>query len=146
MPGPGRPSKFTQALADNICTQITEGKSLRAICSQEEIPCISTVIRWLRENKDFQSQYTQAKDDQADTLADEILHIADNTKPGVITKTFADGSVETREQDMTEHRKLQIDARKWIAARLKPKKYGDKVEHVGDAAQPIAISVNASKW
>jgi hypothetical protein len=43
---------------------------------------------------------------------------------------------------MIEHRRLQVDARKWIAAKLKPRKYGEKVEqtHVGDKERPILIS------
>lgn len=148
MPGPGRPSIFSPAIAQAICTQIVEGKSLRAICSQDEMPGISTVIRWLSENEEFRSQYAQAKDDQADTLADEILHIADTPLQGETRKLGPDGEiVETRQAEMTEHRKLQIDARKWIAARLKPKKYGDKTEHTHQGGdKPILISSTGAKW
>jgi len=113
------------------------------------MPELRTVMRWLGEDREgFRQQYTKAKEDQADTLAEDILHIADNTQEGVKTKTLANGQVETQAGDMTEHRKLQIDARKWIAARLKPKKYGDKVENTlkGDAENPIQINATAAKW
>lgn len=113
------------------------------------MPGISTVIRWLRENEEFRSQYAQAKDDQADTLAEEILHIADTPMQGETRKLGPEGNIlETRQAEMTEHRKLQIDARKWVAARLKPKKYGDKLEqtHRGDPQAPIVIAEAARKW
>ena len=29
---------------------------------------------------------------------------------------------------MLQHRRLQVDARKWYASKLAPKKYGEKVE------------------
>lgn len=144
----GRPSKFTAELANKICTQITEGKSLRAICLAEDMPAISNVVRWLGENKAFQEQYAIARENQADTLADEILHIADTPQLGMKKKILANGTVEVQEGDMLEHRKLQVDTRKWIAARLKPKKYGDRVEnlHTGDPEKPIAIATVAAKW
>jgi hypothetical protein len=53
---------------------------------------------------------TRAREDQADTLADEILDIAD------------DSSLDPSD------RRVKIDARKWIASKLKPKTYGDKVQ------------------
>ena len=105
----GRPSKFTQELADTICERIMNGESLRSIVSDEGMPTRSTVHKWLDENKLFSDQYARAKDNQADTLADEIMFIADNA------------------EDVQKAR-LQVDTRKWIASKLKPKKYGDKLD------------------
>lgn len=113
------------------------------------MPDLRTVMRWLADKEDFRHQYAQAKEDQADTLAEDILHIADTPLQGETRKLGPNGNVvETRQAEMTEHRKLQIDARKWIAARLKPKKYGDKVDHThgGDANRPIPLSFVAGKW
>lgn len=86
--------------------------------------------------------YARAREDQADTLADQIIQIADTPMLGVKTKTDDEGNVETTEGDMIEHRRLQVDARKWIAAKLKPKKYADRVDTTlsGDAAAPVMIS------
>ncbi len=146
----GRPTIFSDELATEICTQLAEGNSLRSICEKPEMPNIGTVLRWVLDGKheEFSKQYEMARDIQADVWADEIIHISNTPQKGVKTKTTSDGKVETQEGDMTEHRKLQIDARKWIAARLKPKKYGDKIEstHVGDANRPIAVAEIAHKW
>lgn len=70
-----------------------------------------------------------------DTIFAEILEIADTPLMGIKTTIKASG-VETTEGDMVEHRRLQIDARKWVLARMAPKKYGDKIQadlkHEGD--------------
>jgi hypothetical protein len=125
MPG-GRPSIFSEELADLICSRLAEGDSLRAICRDEAMPSVGTVCRWLNENAKFQEQYTSAREIQAETFADELVLIADTPLIGTKTKTVGD-KIETIEGDMIEHRRLQVDTRKWVAARLLPKKYGDKL-------------------
>jgi hypothetical protein len=102
---------YTPQLADSICTQIIEGKSLNSICKAEGMPKISTVIRWLNLHESFSTKYARAKEDQADTLADEILAIADDVE----------GDPDPNS------RRLRIDARKWISAHLKPRKWGDNI-------------------
>lgn len=109
----GRPSKFSQDLAEKICEQIAHGKSLRAICAEDDMPSTSTVCKWLNENQDFSEQYTRARSEQADYFVEEIVEIADNV---------------TAESAAVAKAKLQIDARKWAASKIAPKKYGDKTE------------------
>lgn len=109
----GRPTKYTQQLADEICERIMNGESLRSIVSDAGMPNRSSVHKWLAENKAFSDQYAKAKDNQADTLADELLFIADTA------------------EDVQKAR-LQVDTRKWVASKLKPKKYGDKMDVTSD--------------
>lgn len=102
------------------------------------MPHIATVMRWLAASKDFREQYVRARDIQADVLFDEIQHIADTPVIGLKTVMKATG-VETTEGDMIEHRRLQIDARKWMLGKMSPKKYGDKTTIAGDPENPIAV-------
>lgn len=123
-----RPSKFTPNLADAICELLVDGKSLRTICSTAKMPSRSTVIRWLAENEAFRNQYARARELQADTLAEEILDIADKAVLGERLKKDGKGKVlERQTRDMVERSKLMIDARKWYAGKLQPKKYGERV-------------------
>lgn len=92
------------------------------------MPDCATVFAWMRRFPEFLKQYARAKEESADAMAEDILDIADTPQIGAVTKTKPDGSVETREGDMIEHRRLQVDARKWLASKLKPKKYGDRVD------------------
>lgn len=97
------------------------------------MPHESTVRSWVVEDRDgFSTHYTRARDIALDVMADELLEIADTPQMGVRTKV-SDGKVERIEGDMIEHRRLQVDARKWYLSKLAPKKYGDKVdvEHSG---------------
>lgn len=109
MPG-GRPSDYTSELADRICEQLSLGKSLRTICAAEEMPSIQTIFNWMRRHPEFLEQYTRAKEESADALTDEMVDIADD-KAGD-----------------PQRDRLRVETRKWIAAKLKPKRYGDKVD------------------
>lgn len=122
----GRPSIYTPKLRDEICSRLAEGMSLRKICKSEDMPTTGTVCRWIAEDSEFSEQYAKAREAQAETMADEILDIADEVPPmNPVTGAYDSGAVN--------HTRLRIDARKWVAAKLLPKKYGDKVsmEHSG---------------
>lgn len=134
----GRPSKFSQELADEICLIVsTSSIGIRRLCAQHpEFPDPVTIYRWMLKNEEFRKQYARAKEFQCQLLFDEIVEIADTAKPGVVVKTDAVGKKETIYRDMTDHRRLQIDARKWSLSKLLPKKYGDRLEVAG-ASDPL---------
>jgi hypothetical protein len=136
----GRPSEYSEETALRICERLIEGDSLRKICRDEDMPGISTVLRWLDAHEKFRTHYARAREAQADTLADEITDIADTPLVGQVKKTTEDG-VEITEEDMLGHRRLQIDARKWIASKLKPRKYGEKLELGSDPDSPLQINI-----
>jgi len=137
----GAPTTFTKHIADVICIRISEGESLRKILRDEGMPPQSVVYEWLLRHPAFAEQYTRAREEQADTLADEIIAIADE-QPEIIPV------IDKRTGELIEHKldnaflqwqKNRIDARKWTAMNLKPKKYGERVALAGDADSPIKI-------
>lgn len=127
----GRPTKYTPKLGSRICRQITEGIPVRRICSTVGIS-VSTLFLWLETHADFSEQYARAREVQAQVIADEILEIADTPLIGEKVKEGKDGT-EIITGDNVDRSKLKVDARKWVAAKLLPKKYGDlrQVEHSG---------------
>lgn len=131
----GRPSDFTQEKADDICMALSEGKSLRSICHGDDMPTARTVHNWLNANEAFFQQYAKAREIQAETIFDECLDIADQQENDVIT---VDG-VDQTQHDVIARAKLRIDTRKWMAGKLRPKVYGEKVvqEHTGANGGPI---------
>lgn len=118
-----RPSNYTQEMADLICDRLANGESLRSICRDDVSPGQTTVFRWLAANDEFRKQYARARESQADAIADEILNIADEAV------------------DPAKAR-VQIDARKWLAGKMRPKVYGDKVltEVTGADGGPVQIT------
>ncbi len=123
----GRPSDFTNDIGDEICTLLISGRSLRSICREDKFPSIGTVLRWVGVNKAFQEQYTCARLDQAETIFDEILDIADNGDNDYMER-HGDSEGYQVNGDAIQRSKLRIDTRKWMLGKMKPKKYGEKVE------------------
>ena len=124
---PGRPSKYSLKLALRLCERITEGIGLRKICQEPGMPNAATVFRWLADNKEFCDLYARAREIQAELLADDIVAVADTPLRGEKTKRGKDG-LEVITGDCVERSKLMVDARKWVAAKLLPKKYGKMPE------------------
>ncbi len=125
----GRPSKYSQQLADKICAKIIEGFSLRTVCKPDDMPCVATILTWLREKPDFLAQYEKAKEEQADALAEEMLDIADDGTNDWMENYSKDGENLGWKVngEHVQRSRLRLDTRKWIASKLKPKKYGDRV-------------------
>lgn len=120
---------FTQNIADDICERIGGGQSLRSICKADGMPAMSTVFKWLNEQPAFSEQYARAREAQADALFDEIQDIADDGSNDWMERRREDGSVdEVVNHEHISRSKLRIETRRWMAGKLKPKKYGDKIE------------------
>lgn len=130
----GRPTKYSQEMADKICEQIAHGKSLRAVCAEDDMPPMKTIYRWLEANEEFRHQYARARDKQADYFAEEIIEIADSAE--------ADSAAVAKAR-------LQVDARKWAASKIAPKKYGDKSEldvKSSDGSMRPAVRIDAEEY
>jgi hypothetical protein len=120
----GRPTDFTQEIADKICLDISEGKSLRAICEDDDLPSRVTVYNWLKANESFLNQYTRAREEQADYYVEQMIEIAET------------------EKDVARAR-LRVDTLKWVASKFKGTLYGDKqtIDHQtkGEKVKPVAF-------
>jgi hypothetical protein len=128
----GRPTKYTKALADKICKAIAESSyGLRKIMVKNtEFPDVATILRWLAEDdkKYFREQYARAREAQATMMAEEILEISDDGTNDYMTIEKGDKSYNVEDREVTNRSKLRVDARKWLASKLLPKKYGDKID------------------
>lgn len=100
-------------------------------------------MRWLNDNPEFQDQYARAREAQADYWAEQIIEISDTPLLGVRTEE-SDTGTKTVQEDMLGHRRLQVDTRKWLMARMAPKKYGDKItqEVTGANGSPLVPIIN----
>lgn len=138
----GRPSKYTNKLAIQICRRIANGESVRVISRDENMPAMSTIFKWLSEKELFSEQYIKAKHLQADYYAEEIISIADDSTNDYMEKEGNDGKVyEVLNHENIGRSRLRVDTRKWLMGKLRPKKYGEKTQLVGDGGGPIE-----SKW
>lgn len=134
----GRPHGYSEEIVSVILERIAEGESLNKICKDDAMPSKSTVFKWLTEIDGFSDRYVRAREAQADVLFDEILEIADDGLND--TYTDAEGNERTN-QDVIARSRLRVDARKWMAGKLRPKKYGEKLELSGDPDRPLQTVV-----
>lgn len=109
----GRPSLFSQELADRIVAHIAEGTSLKAACIAEGISHVA-VNSWLLKHETFAKSYAHARSLQLDVYSDEVIEISDAT----IGASAAE----------VQSAKLRTDNRKWILSKLRADVYGDKLD------------------
>ena len=113
-----------ETLFNNILIEIENGKALRNILKEDEMPSTQTFYRWIDEDEEKSKQYARACEVRADAIFDEIIDIADDTSQDTISK----GDAEVQNSEWISRSRLRVDARKWIASKLNPKKYGDKTD------------------
>lgn len=125
----GAPSSYNPDIAAVICGELAAGRSLRSVCDDEGMPDKSTVFRWLAAHPEFRDQYARAKEESADALAEDILEIADDARNDWMERAADEaGAGWVLNGEHVQRSKVRIDARKWLASKLKPKKYGDRVQ------------------
>ena len=132
----GRPSIYSQELAATICDRLIYGEGLRAICRDDAMPSISTVIDWIKNKDDFSAQYAKARELQAELLLDEILEIADDSSQDTIDT--ANGKIANTE--FIARSRLRVDTRKWAMGKMS-RKFNDKIiqEVTGANGDPISL-------
>lgn len=137
----GRPSSYTEGVGTVICERIAAGESLKAICREEGMPSHVAVLRWALTIPEFRNQYTIAREMQAEILADELLEIADDGRNDWMEKQDQNGAVTGWRENGEAMRRsqLRIETRKWVAAKLLPKRWGDKTstEITGPDGSPL---------
>lgn len=131
---------YTQEIAEAICQQLAEGKSLLSICKQDGYPHESTVRMWAREDYDgFSTKYARAREVGYERLADELLDIADEAE--VAAKYDGEDVRLDLSATAVARNRLRIDTRKWMLSKMLPKVYGDKLELGGDPDRPLNANI-----
>lgn len=142
----GRPEIWSQELADRVCEKIAQGYSMRTVCAPDDMPAISTLFKWLREKPEFTQQYARATEERTEAMAEDILDIADDGSNDLMTIQKGDQTYEVENREVTNRSRLRVDTRKWLMSKMKPKKYGDKLDLTSDGkALPAPIYGGVSK-
>ncbi len=156
----GAPRRYDRAaVAERVCAELKRGRSLESICAEDGMPHVGTFLEWVDQDSPagIAQDYAHAREIGYSLLAEEILAIADKTHEWVTIqeldpdgKPLFDDKGEPRlkkvlmplSADVIAHKRVQIDTRKWMLAKMLPKVYGDKVttEHTGADGGPIAIA------
>src|SRR5262249_5743607 len=122
----GQPTKYSDEWARQFCDLISHGKSIVDICKQDGQPSRDSVYAWMREREDFSDMYARAREERADLLFERIAAIAEDATGDYVKKE--DGTLVVDHENIQRSR-LRVDTMKWMASKLAPRKYGDRVEH-----------------
>lgn len=148
----GRPSKYTKALAIKICARLATGQSMKRVSMDEKMPALSTLFLWLANHKEFSELYAQAKAESADAMAEEILDISDDGTNDWIEKELIDkktgevyDTIEVFNHEHVQRSKLRVDTRKFLMAKMKPKKYGEKLDLTSDGEKLATLPITGMK-
>lgn len=138
-----RRTKYTDEIADMICQRIADGESLRKICAEPETPPMRTVFDWLADERHaiFRTKYARAREIQADTLFDEMLEIADDSRNDWMQREASENAGWRENGEAIRRADIRIKTRQWMASKLLPKKYGDKIELAGDQNAPLQVVI-----
>lgn len=109
----GRPTDYKPEVTQVILARLSCGESLRSVCRDDDMPHLSTIYDWLGRHPEFAEQYARAKEESADAWAEKIADVADGTLSGEYDPQAA---------------RVAMDGYKWTASKLKPRKYGDKID------------------
>ena len=126
----GKTTEYTPQLVEEICYAVScSSYGIKKLCKlNKHWPSHDTIYRWLAMEKEFSDLYARAKRLQIEVIVDEILEIADDTSNDSVINE-EDGKF-TIDHEHINRSRLRIDTRKWLAAKLCPRLYGDKDECV----------------
>jgi hypothetical protein len=122
LPDGSREHRYSRELAEQILRRLSMGETLAEICADPAIPVSTGAVRqWDVYDRDgwFSAAYARARRQQVEAWSDELLKIADDPR------------LEPND------RRVRLDTRKWIMARLNPNRWGDKVTVAGDLDAPL---------
>jgi hypothetical protein len=127
----GRPTTYTQELADEVCERVARGETLRAIEELPHMPAKTTIWRWRHENEAFRTQYAHAREASAYAFENRALDYCDRLEQA---------SSITEVQGLKEAAQIL----KWAAGVRAPKSHGDltKLEHTGGGGAPLSVVIN----
>ncbi len=129
----GRPSSYNEDIAALLCERLSNGESLRTICSEDAMPAKATVFKWLAANPSFVDQYTRARETQVELMSFDLIDLSDpKDKDDMVA---------------VQRNRLQVDTRKWVMSKLAPKKYGDtaNINVSGEITIGIAESLSSAR-
>jgi hypothetical protein len=128
-------------VVDAICDRMVNGDGLLKILRDEGMPSRTTVYRWLQNNPDFAKRFTRAREALMDFYAEQILTIAFDESGDVILDQVGDKTKAVANHAKVQRDKLKVNTLQWVASRLFPKRYGDKMELLAQTDEPKDMTI-----
>lgn len=122
----GRPTIYTEELAQLICERVascTTGLSI--LCkTYDDLPSPDTIYQWRHKNKDFSERYLKARRCQSHFLAEQVKDIAEETRDYIYEDEKGARKIDA---GIVALQKFRMNANTWLASRIDPENYGERV-------------------
>ena len=89
----GRPTLYSEELAEKFCSRIASGRAIRDVCTDSDMPSRTTIALWCKNDKEFSNRYNEAKKERGEKIFEEVLNIVDNVEPDVPTEKYTEDMV-----------------------------------------------------
>jgi len=132
----GYTASETEMMFRKVIKDVASGASVRSACKKDGTPSIDTFYKWLEKDKSKAERYARATEKRAEAIFEDILNIADENHKDVYEDP--ETGQERTDHDVIQRSKLRVDSRKWVLAKMMPKKYGDKLDVTSDG-QALAV-------
>lgn len=123
----GRPSEYDPKLAEYFCHRVSEGETVRKICSEKGMPNMATFFAWIAKHEEFKKQYHHAKEVQLEGFADETVDIADNGANDWMERNDPKNPGWIANGEAVRRSDLRVKTRQWLLGKLAPKRYGELI-------------------
>lgn len=107
---------------DTIADMVAEAEYYGTIAKYAGVSRGSLIVWLERHHTDI---YARAREARADKLAEDILTISDD---GANDTMVDEHGKKVVNQDVIQRSRLRVDSRKWLASKMLPKKYGEKLD------------------
>ena len=122
----GRPAVYNDDVWTEVLEQISSGEFVRVIAERPGMPSVSGIKRKVASDPAFAAAYNEARVEQSHAHAERSVMAARNATP-----------------DTAQMARLQFDAERWMAGKLAPRTYGDKIQQ--EVQMSGALDVNELK-
>lgn len=150
----GSSTRASAEVIGAICDRLALGESVSAVFRKPEpgYPSETTFWRWLNADPELKKLYEAGVERRSEKYAEEVVEITDAAGSVLLHPETGDPilrpdgtPVMVLDRVAIEHAKLRADARKWVASRLLPKRYGDRTTIAGDADNPLTVDITDAR-
>ena len=114
-----------EKIFNTIFSRMENGASLLSVCKSEGMPSPTTIYKWIEASPEKVNDYARAIDARTEKIFEDMLAISDQSKDDIIIDDFGN---EKTNNEVIQRSRLMIDTRKWMLGKMKPGKYGDKIQ------------------
>ena len=136
----GRPSKYSEEIAEEICARLSKGEPLAVICRDAHMPSRQKVYEWEAVYEDLSGRIARARDEGFDSIAADCVEIADQTGRDTIVGDNGDRP----DSEWIARSRLRVETRLKLLAKWCPKRYGEKIEHEVNAEHKITVRIGGT--